>query len=145
MLAASSRCQAFHQTDSRCSDFSPGTDRYRSFETLLFENHALNFRSRRKGLRSHLGVTSQLRMLGPVKPSLVQLVSEHVLCLGSADGKIQPSQQLGQGSPFRRTNITRVCLPSWATGTVSAGTTPILISVKPGSTQPTWKKKGLGP
>lgn len=31
-------------------------------------------------------------MLGPVKACLVHFVGEHVFCLGSSDGQIQPSQ-----------------------------------------------------
>ncbi len=31
-------------------------------------------------------------MLGPVKARLVHFVGEHVFCLGSDDGQIQPSQ-----------------------------------------------------
>ncbi len=33
-------------------------------------------------------------MLGPVKACLVHFVGEHVFCLGSSDGQIQPSQRL---------------------------------------------------
>jgi hypothetical protein len=43
-------------------------------------------------------------MLGPVKACLVHFVGEHVFCLGSADGEIQASEQLGQGftlSPYQ--------------------------------------------
>jgi hypothetical protein len=39
-------------------------------------------------------------MLGLVKACVVYLVSEHIFCLGSSEGKIQASEQLEQGFPF---------------------------------------------